>query len=153
MGTEYTNIGRQYTQLSLAERGKIEAFYSLKFSISEIARLMNRSKSTIFKEIQRGEYKGKYTAHIAQQRSEKRRKKSHKHRRLFLCNGLSCTGQKFSHTSIYTLIKNIVLSGVNYWYTGDASDLEIGKLIPCSPAEGENHVLRCSLKDKLACID
>ena len=47
MGTEYTNTGRQYKQLSLAEREKIEAFYSLKFSISEIARLMKQSKLAV----------------------------------------------------------------------------------------------------------
>ena len=48
-------------------------------SISGIARMLNRLKSTIFCEIRRGKHRQKYIARIAQNRSEKRSKESHKH--------------------------------------------------------------------------
>lgn len=49
-------ISTHYVQLSSAERGQIEAFRSLEvpMSISEIARRLNRNKSTISREIRRG---------------------------------------------------------------------------------------------------
>jgi IS30 family transposase len=40
---------------------------------------MQRSKSTISEEIKRGKYNGRYTAKIAQDRSGKSRKESHRH--------------------------------------------------------------------------
>lgn len=47
---------RHYKQLSISELGQIEAFRSLQpaMSISEIARRLNRNKSTISRELQRG---------------------------------------------------------------------------------------------------
>ena len=61
------------------ERGKIETYRSEGFSISKISKLMERSKSTIFEELRRGEYNGKYQAHIAQNRAIRRRQESHKY--------------------------------------------------------------------------
>ena len=75
----YTKEGRKYNQLTAEERGKIEAYWQQRFSVSAMAREMKRSKSTIFQEIHRGKYNGKYQAHIAQNRAMKRRKESHKH--------------------------------------------------------------------------
>lgn len=51
MGLEYIGNDKKYSQLSAEERGKIEACCALDCSISEIARLIKRSKSTIRKEI------------------------------------------------------------------------------------------------------
>ena len=79
MSTEYAQLSAKYNQLSADERGKIEVYYEIGVSISQIARNLSRSKSTICEEIRRGKYKGKYFAHIAQNRAIKRRKESHKH--------------------------------------------------------------------------
>ena len=69
MNGEYTEKANKYKQLSPEERGKIEACCALGCSISEIARLIKRSKSTICDEIKRGKYNGKYLAHITQNRA------------------------------------------------------------------------------------
>ena len=58
---------------------KIEAYYEIGISISQIERNLRHSKSTVCEEIRRVKYKGKYLAHIAQNRAIKRRKESHKH--------------------------------------------------------------------------
>ena len=122
----YTKEGRKYNQLTAEERGKIEAYWQQRFSVSAMSREMKRSKSTIFQEIHRGKYNGKYQAHIAQNRAMKRRKESHKHTKwtdynllIFIQDHLrKCwspeiismewrrtTGKSFSHTSIYKLIR------------------------------------------------
>ena len=79
MSTEYTKLSAKYNQLFAEERGKIEAYYEIGVSISQIARNLGRSKSTVCEEIRRGKYKGKYRAYIAQNRAIRRLKESHKH--------------------------------------------------------------------------
>ena len=69
MSTEYIKLSAKYNQLSAEERGKIEAYYEIGVSISQIARNLWRSKSTVCEEIRRWKYKGKYRAHIAQNRA------------------------------------------------------------------------------------
>ena len=73
MSTEYTKLSAKYNQLSSEERGKIEVYYEIGLSISQIARNLGRSKSTVYEEIRRGKYKGKYRAHIVHNRAIKRR--------------------------------------------------------------------------------
>ena len=73
----YTQKPKKYKQLQPEERGQIEAYNKMGMSISGIARMLNRSKSTIFCEIRRDKHRRKYIARIAQNRSEKRRKESH----------------------------------------------------------------------------
>ncbi|MCR4555913.1 MAG: helix-turn-helix domain-containing protein [Alphaproteobacteria bacterium] len=51
MGLEYIRNDGKYKQLCCEERGKIEAYLTLKYSISKIAEMMKRSKSTIGEEI------------------------------------------------------------------------------------------------------
>ena len=51
MGLEYIGNDKKYSQLSAEEREKIEVNYALGCSISEIARLIKRSKSTTREEI------------------------------------------------------------------------------------------------------
>ena len=53
MGSEYIGNDGKYKQLSSEERGKIEAYLTLNYSISKIAKMMKRSKSTISEEIKR----------------------------------------------------------------------------------------------------
>ena len=79
MSTEYIKLTAKYNQLSSEERGNIEAYYEIVVSISQIARNLRRSKSTVCEEIRRGKYKCKYLAHIAHNRAIKRRKESQKH--------------------------------------------------------------------------
>jgi len=125
MNKEYTENTEKYKQLSAEERGKIEAYRSLNCTISKIAVLIKRSKSTVCEEIRRGKYNGRYTARIAQNRAEKRRRESHKHSKWrnsellnfverhlkkrwspeIISHELRENGVKFSHTSIYTVIK------------------------------------------------
>ena len=123
---EYIKKRRKYSHLSIEERGMIDGFLMLGMSISKIAEHLNRSKSTISEEIRRGKYNGKYKAKIANDRSLRRRELSHKHSKWrdqdllhiidrciqkrwppeIISNILRIEyGIKFSHTSIYTLIK------------------------------------------------
>ena len=127
MEIEYNILGRKYKCLSVEERGQIQAYREVGLSVSEIARKLSRSKSTISSEIKQGKYNGKYRAEIAQNRANKRRLKSHKHTKwripeilIYVSNKLKQRwspeiishqllaekGIKFSHTSIYTLIKS-----------------------------------------------
>ena len=48
-------------------------------SIFEIAKKMNRAKSTICAKIHRSQHKWKYDANIAHKLAQKRRQESHKH--------------------------------------------------------------------------
>ncbi len=128
MDEVYNNKNKKYRHLTPIERGKIEALLEEKKSISQIAKILNRSKSTISEEVRRGKHNGKYKAHIAQKRAEKKKKESHKHtkwKNTELLNWIylrmkndKCSpeviskrlenekGIKFSHTSIYKLIRN-----------------------------------------------
>ena len=122
----YTQKPKKYKQLQPEEIGQIEAYYKMGMSISEIARMLNRSKSTISYENRRGKHRKKYITRIAQNRSEKRRREFHKHNKWsdykllkfieyhlkiekmspeIISNILKERfGIKFLHTSIYNLI-------------------------------------------------
>ena len=50
MEKAYTKESRKYNHLTAEDRGKIEAYWRQRFSISAMAREMNRSKSTIYEE-------------------------------------------------------------------------------------------------------
>ena len=73
MGKRYDKKPSKYRQLSAAKRGKIEMCLEMNLSISEISKLINRSKSTVSEEIRRERYNRKYRAEIAQKRCQKRR--------------------------------------------------------------------------------
>ena len=127
MKQEYNSKVVKSKHLTSSERGKIETYVEAKMSISEIARKMGRAKSTICVEIRRSRYNGRYDANIAHKRAQKRRKESHKHTKWRDVNLLNFIekhlkkrwspeiismqlkkekGWKFSHSSIYTLIKS-----------------------------------------------
>ena len=122
----YNIFWKKYKHLSEAERGQIEAYRSMNLSVSEIARKLGRSKSTISSEIKNGKHNGKYVARIAQKRAFRNSKKSHKYNKwsnseilYYVCRKLKERlspeiishklfkekNIKFSPTSIYTLIK------------------------------------------------
>ncbi|QFU00006.1 hypothetical protein FIU85_21975 (plasmid) [Roseovarius sp. THAF8] len=74
-------MGAVYTQLSLQERRKIESWWHAKVPVREMARVLKRHKSTIFREIKRNfwaddafpkKYAG-YFGHAAQLQTNKRR--------------------------------------------------------------------------------
>lgn len=46
-------MGAVYSQLSLQERRKIESWWHAKVPVREMARVLKRHKSTIFREIKR----------------------------------------------------------------------------------------------------
>ena len=123
----YIKNSNKYSHLSSEERGKIEAYLHQGVSISRIAIYLKRSKSTISEELRRGRYNGRYTAEISHKRALRNRKESHKHTKWrnikmlhFIDNCLKKRwspqiishelmqkhGIHFSHTSIYSLIKN-----------------------------------------------
>ena len=67
---------RHYKQLSIEDREKARVLLAQKMSFSKIARELGRSKSTITREIRRNsDEKGNYSAHSAQKKHEKRKKK------------------------------------------------------------------------------
>ena len=53
MTEEYIENTKKYKQLSAEDRGKIEAYCTIGYSVSKIARLINRSKSTVCEEIKK----------------------------------------------------------------------------------------------------
>ncbi len=74
-------MGAVYSQLSLSERRKIEKWWHAKVPVREMARVLNRHKSTIFREIKRNfwaddafpkKYAGHF-GHAAQLQTDKRR--------------------------------------------------------------------------------
>ena len=56
---------RHYTQLTLTERHKIQAFLEMGYSKQEIAKRLNRHRSTIYKECARNQIGGKYQSNKA----------------------------------------------------------------------------------------
>jgi IS30 family transposase len=59
----------KYTQLTTAERIKIETLAGIGKNAAKISRILNRSASTISRELRHGRYKAQYHAHIAQKRA------------------------------------------------------------------------------------
>lgn len=75
--------------LTIEERACIAVYYKEKRSITEIARLLNRNKSTISREIKRNPSRDEgYNAIGAQRKYNSRRKKSVRPKRLLTENGL-----------------------------------------------------------------
>lgn len=54
MSTTYSTTKLSYSHLSAFERGQIKAYLNEKLPLAEIARKLNRHRSTIFREIKRG---------------------------------------------------------------------------------------------------
>lgn len=71
-----------YNHLTLIEREKIMVFRSLGYSITNIGKKLNRSKSTISREIRRNYSEGTYQAAIAQKEYKERRLACRPHKRL-----------------------------------------------------------------------
>jgi IS30 family transposase len=120
-------LSHNYKHLSIIERAQIELLLKQNKSISKIAALLNRSKSTICLEINKHKYNNKYSACIAQNRADKAKTTPRKQRKF--CNidllhfierqlkerwAPETIAEKWSqrnpqnpvsHTSIYTIIK------------------------------------------------
>ena len=64
-----------YKHITINERCCIVEYLNLGWSLSKIAKELNRNKSSISREIRRNYLNGKYTAHIAQDKYEIRRTK------------------------------------------------------------------------------
>ena len=69
-----------YNHLTISERACVYQFKQMGLSIRKIAEALNRSPSTISRELKRNYcgYKFKYLPHIAQDKYEKRRKVCHR---------------------------------------------------------------------------
>jgi len=52
-------VGSQYTHLTITERRKIERWRHAKVPVDEIAHVLNRSRSTIFRELRRNRFADK----------------------------------------------------------------------------------------------
>ena len=59
-----------YKHITINERCCIVEYLNLGWSLSKIAKELNRNKSSISREIKRNNLNGKYTAHIAQDKYE-----------------------------------------------------------------------------------
>jgi len=66
-------MNNPYTHLTIFEREKIYLWFSQKISLREIARRLNRSASTISRELRRNQKSGAYSPIIAQTKYEKRK--------------------------------------------------------------------------------
>ena len=66
-------MNNPYTHLTIFEREKIYLWSSQKISLREIARRLNRSASTISRELRRNQKNGAYSPIIAQTKYEKRK--------------------------------------------------------------------------------
>lgn len=64
-----------YNHLTINEREKILFFYAKGYSISKIAKEINRNKSTVSRELRRNETNNEYSPSKAQNLYKKRRKK------------------------------------------------------------------------------
>jgi len=76
---------KPYKHLSAEERDLLAVLNSKGHSISQIAKVLKRSRSTLSRELKRNAppvYKGYYLAHKAQQRADKRKHQSHRRQRL-----------------------------------------------------------------------
>ena len=76
---------KPYKHLSAEERDLLAVLKSKGYSISQIAKVLKRSPSTVSRELKRNAppvYKGYYLAHKAQQRADKRKHQSHRRQRL-----------------------------------------------------------------------
>ena len=63
-----------YNHLTINEREKILFFYAKGYSISKIAKEINRNKSTVSRELRRNETNNEYSPSKAQNLYKKRRK-------------------------------------------------------------------------------
>jgi len=124
-GCPMTVSSHKYKQLSIAERAKIELLLEQALSLSAIAGTIKRSKSTISEEIIRGTHKGRYRAHIAQNRALKAKLNNHKLKKVYDVPLMTfieqClkrkwspeiivhkwTGSNITHTTIYNMIHTI----------------------------------------------
>ena len=76
---------KPYKHLSAEERDILAVLKSKGHSIRQMAKVLNRSPSTLCRDLKRNAppvYKGYYLAHKAQQRADKRRHQSHRRKRL-----------------------------------------------------------------------
>jgi len=114
----------KFTQLSITEREEIAILRATGCPVMQIARKINRSSSTISREIKRGTYKAEYRATVAQTRRirakarQKKRIKSndcellHRIERMLKRRWspkiiVAKLGHIISHTTIYTIIRTI----------------------------------------------
>lgn len=89
----FTTTTRKFTHLSQIDRGNLEAYLKQGISITKISKLMNRSRSTIYREIKRGtitktyyrKEKKVYDPKHAQKNYEQKRVKSKKSYKLNDC--------------------------------------------------------------------
>ena len=76
---------KQYKHVSSEERELMSVFHAQKYSINKIAKILHRSKSTIWRELNRETsvfYRGTYLGESSQKRYIKRWKQTHKRKRL-----------------------------------------------------------------------
>ena len=68
-----------YKHITINERCCIVEYLNLGWSLSKIAKELNRNKSSISREIKRNNLNGRYKAHVAQDKYENRRVKCKPH--------------------------------------------------------------------------
>ena len=73
---------RKFKHINFTEREIIKRLLSEKTGISEIARILNRAKSSISQEIRRNLYNKYYLPHIADSMARKRKKQSRRQRKM-----------------------------------------------------------------------
>ena len=112
-------MSRKYSQLSIEERATIMVYRDQGYGVRALARQLNRSASTICRELNRNGNKGQYHAPIAQRLAVKRRRIP--------------TAKLINNPALWELIQQLVQSG---WSPQQVS----GRLRACFPDEAENRV-------------
>ena len=127
---------RKYSHLDLTEREEIAIGLEMGLKQGEIALILQRSPSTISREIQRNKYaigKGQYRAGLAQSKTDERKKVSHKRKRIpqkrlrrYICKWLK-KGYSPEIIAFKAMEKNIKWK-INYetiyqWIYNDRHDL------------------------------
>lgn len=79
MNRLYQKKHTKYKHINLEERIEIEIGLGRGESISSIARRLYRAKSSVFYEIRRGIYNGRYRSGVSDKRSLHSREQSHLH--------------------------------------------------------------------------
>ncbi len=160
-------MGQVYSQLTLEERRKIERWRHARVSVDEIAKTLNRHRSTIFRELRRNHFSDQelpdvkgYFAVAAQTFSSNRRTQQQKLIKFpDLCRRIveriksGWTPEQIANQMIFENVQPRVCQETiyRYIYSQDGMSKNCGGICPCTenhacPAEHEKSYLQNSIE-------
>ncbi|MPQ44492.1 helix-turn-helix domain-containing protein [Clostridium tarantellae] len=100
--------------ITINERYYIAEYLNLGWSISKIAKELNRNKGTISREIKRNNSNGKYSAHLAQESSKLRKTKCKPHGKLVNSSLVIYVQEKLNkHWSQEQIVRKLILDNIS----------------------------------------